>query len=238
MRTIVTICLWLVLAGCAPVSDSSSGGNSVRDNGQTNRFTEILQRARTHGVRARGRPAPLFNFSGRVGTEEAEGAARGRAVQLLQQRLKTGDSPQQAVKGLFQDPEFPELVAIYPDLPAAMLEMVQSLMTPEQKRATDDAKCREFGFKPETEAYGNCRLKLEQIRVAERANRKRQRLKLKQIRATERATDATKRAADATEQANRKRRAEPSTLGGGQGMSLLCKDAISRGDRGGTFTFC
>ncbi len=89
----------------------------------------------------------------------------------------------------------------------------------EAQKAADDAKCREFQFKLGTEAYGNCRLTLEQIR------------------ATERATDATKRA-------NRNRRAAPSTLtapptlGGGQGMSFMCKDAISRGDRGGILIFC
>jgi hypothetical protein len=31
--------------------------------------------------------------------------------------------------------------------------------------AEDDAKCRELGFTPQTEAYGNCRLQLEQIRA-------------------------------------------------------------------------
>lgn len=35
--------------------------------------------------------------------------------------------------------------------------------------AIDDEKCHELGFKPETEAYGNCRLQLEQIRATERA---------------------------------------------------------------------
>ena len=33
--------------------------------------------------------------------------------------------------------------------------------------AEDDAKCREFGFEPGTEAYGFCRLQLEQIRAIE-----------------------------------------------------------------------
>ena len=41
--------------------------------------------------------------------------------------------------------------------------------TVEARQAADDAKCREFGFEPETEAYGNCRLQLEQIRATERA---------------------------------------------------------------------
>jgi len=34
--------------------------------------------------------------------------------------------------------------------------------------AIDDEKCRKLGFKPRTEAYGNCRLQLEQIRATER----------------------------------------------------------------------
>ncbi len=37
------------------------------------------------------------------------------------------------------------------------------------RERADDAKCREFGFEPGTEAYGNCRLQLEQIRATERA---------------------------------------------------------------------
>ncbi len=35
--------------------------------------------------------------------------------------------------------------------------------------AKADAKCRELGFKPGTEGYGNCRLQLEQIRATNRA---------------------------------------------------------------------
>jgi hypothetical protein len=33
------------------------------------------------------------------------------------------------------------------------------------KDVADDAKCRDLGFKLQTEAYGNCRLKLEEIRA-------------------------------------------------------------------------
>ena len=33
----------------------------------------------------------------------------------------------------------------------------------------DDEKCRKFGFEPKSEAYGNCRLQLEQIRAIERS---------------------------------------------------------------------
>ncbi len=72
----------------------------------------------------------------------------------------------------------------------------------------DDTKCRKFGFELGTEAYGNCRLQLEQIRAIERAGTQ------------------TRRSA-----------AQP-TQSGEQGLSLLCKDAISRGDSGGTFIFC
>ena len=42
------------------------------------------------------------------------------------------------------------------------------LFQQQTQRAADDAKCRELGFKPQTEAYGNCRLQLEQIRATER----------------------------------------------------------------------
>ena len=37
------------------------------------------------------------------------------------------------------------------------------------QQAANDAKCRELGFKPETDAYGNCRLQLEQIRATKQA---------------------------------------------------------------------
>ena len=37
------------------------------------------------------------------------------------------------------------------------------------RAAADNAKCRELGFKPGTEAYGNCRLQLEQIRATKQA---------------------------------------------------------------------
>lgn len=35
--------------------------------------------------------------------------------------------------------------------------------------AEDDAKCQRYGFKPGTEAYGNCRLQAEQIRATKAA---------------------------------------------------------------------
>ncbi len=78
----------------------------------------------------------------------------------------------------------------------------------EARKAADDAKCREFGFEPRTEAYGFCRLQLEQIRAIEWASVQ------------------TRRSA-----------AQP-TQSGKQGLSFMCKDAISRGDSGGTFIFC
>jgi len=65
----------------------------------------------------------------------------------------------------------------------------------------DNEKCRELGFRSGTEAYGNCRLQLEQIRTTERA-------------------------------------ATQTRQGGRQDMSMLCKDAISQGDRGGVSIFC
>lgn len=37
------------------------------------------------------------------------------------------------------------------------------------KDLADDAKCRDLGFKPQTEGYGNCRLKLEEIRAIKRS---------------------------------------------------------------------
>jgi hypothetical protein len=37
------------------------------------------------------------------------------------------------------------------------------------RQAADDAKCREYGFKPGTEGYGNCRLQLDQIRATKQA---------------------------------------------------------------------
>ena len=44
-------------------------------------------------------------------------------------------------------------------------EVAKPGSTQEARRTVDDAKCREYGFKPGTEAYGNCRLQLEQIRA-------------------------------------------------------------------------
>ncbi len=35
----------------------------------------------------------------------------------------------------------------------------------EARNRADDTKCREYGFKPGTEPYGNCRVQMEQIRA-------------------------------------------------------------------------
>lgn len=88
-----------------------------------------------------------------------------------------------------------------------------------QKRqdARDDARCHKFGFKPETDGYANCRLKLEEIRAAERLAAR-----------------------------TRLRTAPPTLLQplgpppqyGNQGLSFMCKDAIARGDSGGVSIFC
>jgi hypothetical protein len=82
----------------------------------------------------------------------------------------------------------------------------------ERLAAVDDAKCQKLRFKSKTEAYGNCRLRLEQIR------------------ATNQAASASQEAAAAA----RVRR--PSTSEGG--ASLLCKHAISRNDEGGIRVHC
>jgi hypothetical protein len=74
----------------------------------------------------------------------------------------------------------------------------------------DDAKCRELGFQPKTEAYGNCRLQLEQIR------------------ATQNAADAQRAAATA----------QSMDIGQPPRLSLLCKDALARRDQGGAFVHC
>jgi hypothetical protein len=52
---------------------------------------------------------------------------------------------------------------------------IEDLLRPGQRKlarqAAYDTRCREYGFKPGTEGYGNCRLKLEQIRATERSGR-------------------------------------------------------------------
>lgn len=57
---------------------------------------------------------------------------------------------------------------------AASLALLRELARPGliqmARDAAANAKCLEFGFKPQTEAYGNCRLQLEQIRATERSS--------------------------------------------------------------------
>jgi uncharacterized protein YceK len=79
-------------------------------------------------------------------------------------------------------------------------------------KAADDVKCREFGFKPGTDGYGNCRLQLEQMRVAKSGGV---------------ASDPTTPAPTSLP-----------PLQGQQGLSLLCKDALARGDRAAGFVHC
>jgi hypothetical protein len=50
---------------------------------------------------------------------------------------------------------------------AAIEDLVRPGERQAAQRAADDAKCRELGFKPGTDAFGNCRLKLEQIRASD-----------------------------------------------------------------------
>lgn len=41
----------------------------------------------------------------------------------------------------------------------------ERFMSPEEKVAKDDAKCRSYGLKPGTEMYTNCRMKQDEIRA-------------------------------------------------------------------------
>lgn len=41
--------------------------------------------------------------------------------------------------------------------------------THKSREAADDSKCRGYGFRPGTEAYGNCRLQLDQVRTTRAA---------------------------------------------------------------------
>jgi hypothetical protein len=55
--------------------------------------------------------------------------------------------------------------------------MLASCQTPEQRAAEvtrlnnyDDQQCQQLGFRPGTEPYGNCRLKMREIRAQEGAS--------------------------------------------------------------------
>lgn len=66
-------------------------------------------------------------------------------------------------------------------LPAAVLLLGLAACTSDADRAAEQArlddidhhKCMELGFEPGTENYGNCRLKLKEIRAKEEAIRNR-----------------------------------------------------------------
>ncbi len=47
-------------------------------------------------------------------------------------------------------------------------ELADPGSTYKRREAADDTRCRELGFKAGTDAYANCRLRLETARVAER----------------------------------------------------------------------
>lgn len=47
-------------------------------------------------------------------------------------------------------------------------ELVEPGSTYKRREAADDLRCRQLGFRPGTEVYGNCRLQREQIRATER----------------------------------------------------------------------
>ena len=44
-------------------------------------------------------------------------------------------------------------------------------ITPEQRRAADEAQCRSYGFKPRTEAFANCLMRIDLERNLERSIR-------------------------------------------------------------------
>lgn len=50
-----------------------------------------------------------------------------------------------------------------------LTEVAQPGAIQQAESAIDDKKCREFGFQPGTDVYGQCRLKLEQIRATREA---------------------------------------------------------------------
>jgi hypothetical protein len=57
-------------------------------------------------------------------------------------------------------------------------------------------------------------------------------------KASERWTDCMIEMMAAENRSERARRAAAEAQGGDRGLSFMCKDAISRGDTGGTFIFC
>ncbi|MDI7861395.1 hypothetical protein MRS76_05460 [Rhizobiaceae bacterium n13] len=53
---------------------------------------------------------------------------------------------------------------------ATALSACQTI-TPEQRRAADEAQCRSYGFKPRTEAFANCLMRIDLERRLERSIR-------------------------------------------------------------------
>lgn len=49
-----------------------------------------------------------------------------------------------------------------------LLPLLAGCVSSEELAQADDRECRELGFEPGTEGYGNCRLKLREIRALER----------------------------------------------------------------------
>ncbi len=80
--------------------------------------------------------------------------------------------------------------------------------------AKAEASCRAIGLDPSSEKWVDCMILMM---------------------AAEKQGAAARAAAAATRAAARRAAASD---GGKQGLSFMCKDAISRGDSGGTFIFC
>ena len=57
-------------------------------------------------------------------------------------------------------------------LAVSLFGLLAACTTPEQTAKEEHATCRSYGFSVGTQAYGNCRLALAQIRAQEEANRR------------------------------------------------------------------
>jgi hypothetical protein len=55
-------------------------------------------------------------------------------------------------------------------LPLALAACADPAVEQARLEAEDHKNCVELGFEPNTEAYGNCRLKMKEIRAKENAN--------------------------------------------------------------------
>lgn len=76
--------------------------------------------------------------------------------------------------------------------------------TYKQREIADDKKCHEYGFKKGTDAYANCRLRLDQARAGQRNSI---------VRSAQQMPPSDE-------------------------LSLLCRDAIARGDKGAMLVHC